>query len=459
MLTHRGGLPAHISTTHYDYPTLWELGNAVGQEGPEFEPDSRFWYTDSGTDALGALVEVVSQTKLDDFVREELLEPLGMSESFYFLDDEDPRRRRIATLYQKRSDGWETLLDPDDGAFYPFAWGAQSLYSTPADYAKFLAMWMDGGRVDDRAVLSESAVARTLHPVSEMTLPLSPARRPTSFGGMEVYYGQMAMLLLSVEAEGKGPATIIGHTGADGTMALAWPDRDLMVLFFAQQRGATVTLRVEEAVDRLLIVPEAYADTSGIPLQLAPYTGIYIADWGSHMKEEFTVHVVNGQLSIDIPTTGDLELVPGEEDGRWKLAAAPQIGVWFERDEDGAVDCLRIQEGPFVHEAPRKGTPREAEVLDANRADPESLAAYIGVYDDPRTERDARIFIERDYLTLEGGSGNVVHLWRYPDTETWSVRESEGLTLNFQKEEGVVVAFILRMIGVSGESLIFRRIR
>ncbi len=298
-----------------------------------------------------------------------------------------------------------------------------------------------------------------MRPVSEMTLPLSSARRPTSFAGMEVYYGQMAMLLLSAEIGGTGPATIVGHTGADGTMALAWPEQDLMVLFFAQQRGVSVTLRVEEAVDRLLIAPEAYADASEIPQQLAPYPGTYIADWGSHMKEEFTVHVKTGQLWIDIPITGDLELVPGEEEGRWSLAAAPGIGVWFERDEDGAVDCLRIQEGPLLHEAPRKGTPREAEVREGNRANPEALAAYLGLYDDPGTDRNARIFIDRDYLALEGGSGNVVHLWRYPGTERWIVREREELILSFQKEGGAVMAFTLQMVGVSGESAIFRRIR
>ena len=99
------------------------------------------------------------------------------------------------------------------------------------------------------------------------------------------------------------------------------------------------------------------------------------------------------------------------------------------------------------------------EVLEANRADPEALAPYLGVYDDPGTERNARIFIDRDYLALEGGSGNVVHLWRYPGTELWSVREREGLTLTFQKEEGAVVAFTLQMVGVAGDSPIFRRIR
>jgi len=53
----------------------------------------------------------------------------------------------------------------------------------------------------------------------------------------------------------------------------------------------------------------------------------------------------------------------------------------------------------------------------------------------------------------------VVHLWRYLGTEVWSVRESEGLTLTFQKVEDTVVGFTLRMVGVPGDSPVFRRIR
>ncbi len=354
VLTHRAGLPVNILTRMDEYETLVDLGNAVGARGPRFEPNSRFWYTDSGTDALGAIVEVVSGMPLDEFVREELLEPLGMSESFYFLDDGDPRREKIASLYVGTVKNWKRFLNPDEGAFYPFAWGSQSLYSTPRDYAEFLAMWMDGGRMGTRALLSEAAVARSLRPVSEMTLVLSETRHPTAFKGLEVYYGQMAMLHVPIGSKDE-PPTIIGHSGADGTYAWAWPARDLMVFFFTQKRGGTFALRLEEAIDRLLIAPEAYADRS-IPVELKPYVGTYIADWADHMKEEFIVHVKDGSLAIDAPNTGDLALVRAEEEGQWSFAVAPTIRVWFEVDVNGEVDCLRIRQGPLTHEAPRKGT-------------------------------------------------------------------------------------------------------
>ena len=188
-----------------------------------------------------------------------------------------------------------------------------------------------------------------------MTLVLSETRHPTAFKGLEVYYGQMAMLHVPIEWKDE-PPTIIGHSGADGTYAWAWPARDLMVLFFTQKRGGTFALRLEEAIDRLLIAPEAYADRS-IPVELKPYVGTYIADWADHMKEEFNVHVKDGSLAIDAPNTGDLALVRAEEEGQWSFAVAPTIRVWFEVDVNGEVDCLRIRQGPLTHEAPRKGTP------------------------------------------------------------------------------------------------------
>ena len=51
---------------------------------------------------------------------------------------------------------------------YPYAWGSQTLYSTPADYARFLALLMDGGMAGGKRLLSNEAIGRILTPVSPM---------------------------------------------------------------------------------------------------------------------------------------------------------------------------------------------------------------------------------------------------------------------------------------------------
>jgi CubicO group peptidase (beta-lactamase class C family) len=454
LLTHRSGLPLTALTSMDEHASLREMGDAIGARGPEFEPGSRFWYSDSGTDALGAVVEVVSGRTLDTFVREELLSPLGMSESFYYLDDQDPRRTRIASLYIGGPGSWQRFLDPDEATFYPFAWGSQSLYSTPEDYARFLAMWMDRGLVGERRVLSEDAVARTLTPVSDMSMLGSEARFPTSFRGLEVDYGQMAVL--HVPAGSDGPPRIIGHSGSDGTIAWAWPERDLMILYFTQSRGGSSALRLEEAIDRLLISPESYSQVAEVPEELQEYLGTYIADWSTHMKEELVIQYENGSLRLDVPSQMLFELAPTEQEGKWSFAIVPSITVWFERDEQGQVDCLRIHQEPLTFEAPRKGTPHEQEVAEANRPDPAVVGKYLGHYHDPEADEEVEVLIDGDYVALKTSQGTF-HLWKIPVADAWQVRESPLTNLTFEEEDGQVVSLTRHSPG--GKQLVCPRLR
>ncbi|GAF70985.1 unnamed protein product, partial [marine sediment metagenome] len=84
LLTHRSGLPLSILTAADEYETLYSMANETGIIGPEFEPGSKFWYSDAGTEVLGAIVEVETGVPLDAFVTEHILEPLRMNDSFYY---------------------------------------------------------------------------------------------------------------------------------------------------------------------------------------------------------------------------------------------------------------------------------------------------------------------------------------------------------------------------------------
>ena len=457
IMTHRAGLPLTILRTMEDHADLVAMGNAVGVRGPEYEPGSRFWYSDAGTEALGAIVEVASDVRLDTFVQEALLGPLGMSDSFYFLDDADPRRSRIASLYVGGAGNWTRFLDPEEGAFYPFAWGSQSLYSTPQDYARFLAMWMDGGRVGDRAILSSSAVERTLTPVSEMSMLGDEARFPTSFTGLEVMYGQMAVLHVptSDEAAADRQPVIIGHSGSDGTIAWAWPERDLMILFFTQSRGGGSVLRLEEDIDRLLITPEAWDVEAEVPGELQPFLGTYVADWGNHMKEEFVVDHRSGRFTLDVPSQMVFELVAVEGEDKWTFAIAPTISVWFERHGPDADLCLRIQQGPLTFEAPRLGTGHLRAFTEESRPDPEVVDRFLGKYHDPEEDEDVEVFVDGDYVAVRSSKGTF-HLWKVPVADVWQVRENPMLSLTFQEEGGVVVSFTRQSPG--GAELVFPRV-
>lgn len=99
VLSHRSCLPADISDSPANYRDVLAMGNATGERGPRFKPGSRFWYSDAGTDVVGAIVQQVSSVSLAKFIRTRLLEPLGMGDSFYAAKKEDRRWARTTSLY------------------------------------------------------------------------------------------------------------------------------------------------------------------------------------------------------------------------------------------------------------------------------------------------------------------------------------------------------------------------
>lgn len=343
LLTHRSGLPLSTLTSLDEFDDLYSIGNSIGEKGPEFTPGSKFWYSDAGSEALGAVIEVVSGVTLDRFVRERLLYPLDMNDTFYVTELEAPLDR-FASLYMGTPGSWEKGWMPGE-PFYPFAWGSQSLYSTPMDYARFISMLMNDGTYNGDRILSENAVDRILTPVSIMTSLGSDMPALTGFPFTEVYYGQMSVLNISSD----GQLQVFGHSGSDGTWAWAFPEHDMMIFYFTQSRGQVTGIRLETDLDRLLVNPE-YAPPPEIVEKYQPYLGNYISESAASRGEEFTVLIHNEHLGFDIPSLFILELKdPLTERGRWYFQLDDQLSIQFIRDRSGNIVGLRFYEPGYTH--------------------------------------------------------------------------------------------------------------
>ncbi|MCK4871667.1 MAG: beta-lactamase family protein [Phycisphaerales bacterium] len=439
IMSHRAGLPLSILTAIDEYPDLHMMANAVGERGPEFEPGSRFWYSDSGTDVLGAVVEVVSGQLLNEFIETNLLTPLGMADTFYVSDMTDPRVERIAGLYFGGVGAWSKGWEPGGEPFYPFAWGSQTLYSTPMDYAKFLAMWMDQGRVGEDQLLSREAVARTLEPISEMTSLGSDMRSPTFFPDLETYYGRMSQLWLPADAaEGETPV-VIGHGGSDGTMAWVWPELDLMVLYFTQSRGSLSVLRIEEDIDRLLIHPDRVVRTAEVPDEYKPYLGTYVANFASFRDVEFTVLVHNGRLALDVPGQLVFDLHNPDDEGKWYFVMTDQVAVSFDTGEGGDVTGLKMYEAGQTFELPKGKAERKPEPM----IDLAQVKEYVGTYLVEETGEHVQMLIHDGRLAVKTPDV-MMPLDLYPPDESglWSLRVNQSVKIRFDEDEnGQVVSF------------------
>ncbi|MCA9284163.1 MAG: beta-lactamase family protein [Phycisphaerales bacterium] len=445
LMSHRSGLPLTIMTKIDEFSDLRAQANAVGERGPESEPGSKFWYSDAGADALGAVVEVVSGQRLDAFVEHELLEPLGMTRTFYGIDSADPRLAEVAPLYAGATGAWARVWGPEKGAFYPFAWGSQTLYSTASDYARFLGMWLEGGKAGPREVLSSAAISRTLEPVTRMSMLGSDQPFPTEFPGLEVWYGRMAVLHVPQGQPGAKPV-IVGHSGSDGTVAWAWPAERLVVLYFTQSRGGLTAIRLEEPIERLLLHPDAPVVEVAVPERFRPYLGTYVANFATFRNERFTVKARDGKLVLDIPSQMAFELLepePGVEPQHWRFAIAPDaVAVSFERDADGNVNLMHLHQSGVTLDVPREGTALAEQLAKADVVDAERVKPFVGRYFHPEANGEIEVFLDdQGTLAIRTVEGIPVQLRPTDEPDRWLLKMNPAIVLVFDRAaDGTVVS-------------------
>ena len=119
------------------------------------QPATRWNYSHS-TDVLGRVVEVASGQTLFQFEKQRLFDPLGMSETAYYVPDES-KWARIAQAYPVDRFRVAGIRDPA----LPRRWesGGAGLVSTAGDYARFLQMLLNGGELDGKRYLKPETVA------------------------------------------------------------------------------------------------------------------------------------------------------------------------------------------------------------------------------------------------------------------------------------------------------------
>ncbi|MCZ6879221.1 MAG: serine hydrolase [Acidobacteria bacterium] len=128
------------------------------------QPGER-WIYGYSIDILGALIERVSGLTLNDFLRIQILEPLGMRDTHFFLPP--AKSDHLAVVYSAKEEGGiERAPDPGhmvgqgayvEGPRKSFSGGA-GLLSTAGDYARFLQMLLDGGELDGTRILTPKTV-------------------------------------------------------------------------------------------------------------------------------------------------------------------------------------------------------------------------------------------------------------------------------------------------------------
>jgi CubicO group peptidase (beta-lactamase class C family) len=113
------------------------------------------WDYGHSTDILARVIEVVSGKSLSQFEQDNLLGPLGMTNTGFFVTD-TAKDRLIAQPMPYDSD-FRLGFDSTPDVLKKWESGGGGMVSTMADYARFAQMLVNGGSLDGRQYLSPRA--------------------------------------------------------------------------------------------------------------------------------------------------------------------------------------------------------------------------------------------------------------------------------------------------------------
>lgn len=222
VLNHTGGFPFEISAKRNDVRGGgWTGGAPIRQTASVaaaspimFEPGTRELYSNTGIDIGAAIVETVTGMKWEQYLKENVLDPLGMKSTWFW-----PTDKQLATqihLYETSEDKPAKWLEENPWQQRPyndshvFASAGAGLWTTANDQLKFYKMLMNLGMGDNGVRILKEETVKSI---------LAVTTRPKHMGGYS--------LGLSAPVEDNEEAWF-GHGGAWGTNCIVnWHKKQL----------------------------------------------------------------------------------------------------------------------------------------------------------------------------------------------------------------------------------------
>ena len=231
VLNHTGGFPFEVSAKRSDVRGGgWSGGAplrqvaAIAAASPiMFEPGTGDMYSNTGIDIGAAIVEVVTGMKWEDYLKQEVLDPLGMTSTWFWPTDEQLKTK--IELYATQKDApakWVEEMDWQQRPYndeHVFPSAGAGLWTTANDQLKFYKMLMNLGVGDNGVRILKEETVKSI---------LARSTRPEKMSGYS--------LGLAAPVEDNENAWF-GHGGAWGTnCSINWHKKQLR-LWVVQNAG------------------------------------------------------------------------------------------------------------------------------------------------------------------------------------------------------------------------------
>lgn len=213
--------------------TLVQMAEKMGVTPLIFQPGTQ-WEYGPCVDVQAFLVERISGMPYGEYVRKHVLEPLGMSETRYFIPEGD--RNRFAALYVRKEEG---VLERDTITYdnyiqkWPLTRGGSGLTSTLDNYMRFAQMLVNKGTLDSIQVLKPE----TINMMATNQLADTITERSFLPSKGQVGFGIDFAVRVAPPASSEENNGVIGEFFWDGAAStLFWVDpvNDLTAVLFVQ---------------------------------------------------------------------------------------------------------------------------------------------------------------------------------------------------------------------------------
>lgn len=261
VLNHTGGFPFEISAKRDDVRGGgWSGGAPIRQTASiaaaspiMFEPGTQVMYSNTGIDIGAAIVETITGMKWEQYLKQEVLDPLGMKSTWFWPTDKQLKKQ--VEMYATQNNGpavWQLEAGNQQRPYndaHVFASAGAGLWTTANDQLKFYKMLMNLGVGDNGVRILKEETVKSI---------LATSTRPADMEGYS--------LGLNAPVEDNEDAWF-GHGGAWGTnCSINWHKKELK-LWVVQVLGAQPwNGPMQEAAEKFFAQP---VNTSGIDA----YTG------------------------------------------------------------------------------------------------------------------------------------------------------------------------------------------
>ena len=193
-------------------PGITTCQNAALKTPLATDPGTR-WEYGTNIDFVGKAIEAVSGKKLDAYLRDHMLAPLGMSDTAFKIGD--AQRKRLVGTHARGEDGSLTPIPFELEQNPEFHMGGGGLYGTAGDYIKFTQMILNKGKGNGNQVLKPETVAMMgQNHIGDLTMGKMTSVAPMYTNDVDLYpdmvkkWGLSFLINTAKTPEGRSPGSL-----------------------------------------------------------------------------------------------------------------------------------------------------------------------------------------------------------------------------------------------------------